>query len=52
MLINSAGINSYFDATTMTEEEWDRVFAVDLKGAWLLAKHVLPGMKQAGRGST
>ncbi len=51
VLVNNAGINSYFDATTMTEAEWDQVFAVDLKGAWLVAKHVLPGMKQARRGS-
>jgi len=51
VLVNNAGINTYFDATTMTEAEWDQVFAVDLKGAWLVAKHVLPGMKQAGRGS-
>jgi NAD(P)-dependent dehydrogenase (short-subunit alcohol dehydrogenase family) len=35
----------------MTEAEWDRVFAVDLKGAWLCAKHALPLMKRAGRGS-
>jgi len=51
VLVNNAGINTYFDATTMSEAEWDQVFAVDLKGAWLVAKHVLPGMKAAGRGS-
>lgn len=44
VLINNAGVNTYFDAAAMTEAEWDRVFAVDLKGAWLCAKHVLPGM--------
>jgi NAD(P)-dependent dehydrogenase (short-subunit alcohol dehydrogenase family) len=51
VLVNNAGINAYFDATEMTEAEWDRVFAVDLKGAWLCAKHVLRTMKRAGRGS-
>jgi NAD(P)-dependent dehydrogenase (short-subunit alcohol dehydrogenase family) len=51
VLVNNAGINAYFDATEMTEDEWDRVFAVDLKGAWLCAKHVLRAMKRAGRGS-
>ena len=35
----------------MTEAEWDRVFAVDLKGAWLCAKHALGAMKRARRGS-
>src|SRR5437773_900773 len=51
VLVNNAGVNAYFDATEMTEAEWDRVFAVDLKGAWLCAKHVLRAMKRAGRGS-
>jgi NAD(P)-dependent dehydrogenase (short-subunit alcohol dehydrogenase family) len=51
VLVNNAGINAYFDATTMTEAEWDRTFAVDLKGAWLCAKHALPPMTRAGRGS-
>jgi NAD(P)-dependent dehydrogenase (short-subunit alcohol dehydrogenase family) len=35
----------------MTEAQWDQVFAVDLKGAWLCAKHALRAMKRAGRGS-
>lgn len=51
VLINNAGRNSYADPVTMTEAEWDEVFAVDLKGAWLCAKHVLPSMIEAGRGS-
>ena len=51
VLVNNAGINAYFDATQMTEAEWDRVFAVDLKGAWLCAKHALRAMTRAGRGS-
>jgi NAD(P)-dependent dehydrogenase (short-subunit alcohol dehydrogenase family) len=51
VLVNNAGTNTYFDAVTMTEAEWDQVFAVDLKGAWLCCKHALPAMKTAGRGS-
>src|SRR3954451_11314206 len=51
ILVNNAGINAYFDAAAMTEAEWDQVFAIDLKGAWLCAKHALPAMKAAGRGS-
>ena len=39
---NNAGINAYFDAVAMTEEDWDSVFAVDLKAAWMLAKAALP----------
>jgi NAD(P)-dependent dehydrogenase (short-subunit alcohol dehydrogenase family) len=32
-------------------DQWDGVFAVDLKGAWLMARAVLPGMIAAGTGS-
>src|SRR5882672_6502864 len=51
ILVNNAGINAYFDATQMSEADWDRVFAVDLKGAWLCAKYALRPMTRAGRGS-
>ena len=51
ILVNNAGVNAYFDAVEMTEAQWDSVFAVDLKGAWLCAKHVLPAMKTKKRGS-
>src|SRR5437762_3191865 len=51
VLVNNAGVNAYFEATAMTEAEWDAVFAVDLKGAWLCCKHALPAMKRGGAGS-
>jgi NAD(P)-dependent dehydrogenase (short-subunit alcohol dehydrogenase family) len=51
VLVNNAGVNAYFDAATMTQAEWDSVFAVDLKGAWLCAKHVLVPMRRNRRGS-
>lgn len=50
-LVNNAGRNSYADPVTMTEQEWDAVFAVDLKAAWLAARAVLPGMIAARKGS-
>jgi NAD(P)-dependent dehydrogenase (short-subunit alcohol dehydrogenase family) len=43
-LVNNAGVNAYFDAVAMTEQDWDSVFAVDLKAAWMLAKAALPGL--------
>jgi NAD(P)-dependent dehydrogenase (short-subunit alcohol dehydrogenase family) len=43
-LANNAGINAYFDAVAMSEDDWDSVFAVDLKAAWMLAKAALPGL--------
>jgi NAD(P)-dependent dehydrogenase (short-subunit alcohol dehydrogenase family) len=51
ILVNNAGVNANHDAVRMTEDEWDRFFAVDLKAAWLGAKHVLPHMLRAGRGA-
>jgi len=51
VLVNNAGVNAYFDAAAMTAEQWDQVFAVDLKGAWLCAKHALPSMIASRRGS-
>ncbi len=50
-LVNNAGRNVYADPVAMTEEEWDDVFAVDLKAAWLAARAVLPAMKAAGKGA-
>jgi NAD(P)-dependent dehydrogenase (short-subunit alcohol dehydrogenase family) len=43
-LVNNAGVNAYFDAVTMTEDDWDSVFAVDLKAAWMLARAALSGL--------
>ena len=51
VLVNNAGVNAYFDAAAMTEAQWDAVFAVDLKGAWLCARRVLPAMVAAGSGA-
>jgi NAD(P)-dependent dehydrogenase (short-subunit alcohol dehydrogenase family) len=51
VLVNNAGVNAYFDAATMTEADWDSVFAVDLKGAWICVKHVLPFMREKRSGS-
>lgn len=51
ILVNNAGVNANFDATTMTEDEWDQFFAIDLKASWLTSKYVLPEMKERGSGS-
>ena len=50
-LVNNAGRNSYADPIAMTEAQWDDVFSVDLKSAWLVARAVLPEMIAARRGS-
>jgi len=51
VLVNNAGseLNRAYDA--MTEAEWERVLNTDLKGPWLLCKHIVPRMVAAGSGS-
>lgn len=51
VLVNNAGVNANFDATLMTEDDWDRFMGIDLKAAWLAAKHTIPHMVAAGGGS-
>lgn len=50
ILINNAGIIRRGTIETVTEEDWDRVLAVNLKGTFLCAKAVVPIMKQQGYG--
>ena len=50
-LVNNAGRNSYADPVTMTEQQWEDVFDVDLKAAWLTAREVLPDMIANKKGS-
>ena len=51
VLVNNAGINRDRMLHRMSEEEWDAVLAVDLKGPWNLMRHVAPLMRtrKAGR---
>ncbi|MBI3029219.1 MAG: 3-oxoacyl-ACP reductase FabG [Candidatus Rokubacteria bacterium] len=50
VLINNAGINRDAMAAKMTEEQWDQVLDVNLKGTFLCAQAVLPGMRERGWG--
>lgn len=52
ILINCAGITGA-DKTTdqLTEEEWDQVFAVDVKGVFFCTKHAVPLLRENGGGS-
>ena len=51
ILVNNAGKNFYYDATTMSDSEWNNAMDVDVKGAWLCCKHILPSMIAAKAGS-
>lgn len=50
ILVANAGINIRAEAETLTETDWDAVMNVNLKGAFLCAKAVMPGMRQRGWG--
>jgi NAD(P)-dependent dehydrogenase (short-subunit alcohol dehydrogenase family) len=52
VLHNNVGIGSGDgDITTLSQSTWNRIFAVNLTGAMLGCKHVLPIMRQNGTGS-
>lgn len=50
-LVNNAGRNANYDAAELTVAQWDAFMALDLRSAWLCARSVLPGMRDAGRGA-
>jgi len=52
VLVNNAGIAGTNKPThELSEAEWDRVQAVNVKGVFFCTKHVIPHMKRAGQGS-
>jgi len=46
ILVNVAGVAGQNPIETITEKEWDFVFAVNCKGTFFFIKHVVPMMKQ------
>lgn len=50
-LFNVAGINIHHDVEEMTDEEWDRLFDVNLKSVYRLSKCAIPDMRARGGGS-
>lgn len=51
VLVNNAGRNVYADPDTMTAQQWDDFFSLDLRAAFLCSRQVLPGMRARGTGS-
>src|SRR5436190_14263301 len=51
VLDNNVGIAEMGDVVEVSEAEWDRVFTVNLKSAFLTMKHVIPIMQKQGSGS-
>ena len=50
VLVNNAGIAGQKLFCETTPEEWDRMFAVNVRGMYLCARAVLPGMIRRGSG--
>lgn len=51
ILVNCAGILRWGSLLTQTQDDWDLVMNVNLKGTWLMSKAFVPLMGQRGGGS-
>ena len=51
VLVNNAGILIRKGIEDTTEEEWDRIMAINAKGVFLGTKCAIPAMREAGGGS-
>jgi len=51
ILVNNAGVQHYGSVTGTPEEEWDATLAVNLKSAYLCARHAIPSMQARGGGA-
>ena len=51
VLYNNAGIARLAPLTETTDEDFERLMAVNVKGVWLCMKYVIPEMIKAGGGS-
>ncbi|WP_018897702.1 SDR family oxidoreductase [Rhizobium sp. 2MFCol3.1] len=49
-LVNNAGVNVFSEPLETSDEEWNRCFDINLKGAWNCSKAVLPGLIDQGGG--
>jgi len=50
ILVNNAGITGHAPITSLTEEAWDRIMRVNLKGPFLVTKELVPDMLAANWG--
>jgi NAD(P)-dependent dehydrogenase (short-subunit alcohol dehydrogenase family) len=51
VLVNNAGTLSVTTVETISEEEWDRVMTVNIKGPFLMSRAALPEFRKAGGGA-
>lgn len=51
ILVNNAGINRPTDFDQVTEEDWDEILSVNLRGPFLCIQEALPALRRRGGGS-
>jgi NAD(P)-dependent dehydrogenase (short-subunit alcohol dehydrogenase family) len=51
VLVNNAGVHVDRTVADTTEEEWDRILGVNLKGVFLCSKAAIPQMRRQGGGN-
>lgn len=49
--VSNAGIQDYGDVVSTTEEAWDRLMGINLKGCFLVSKFAVPHMLKRGEGA-
>jgi NAD(P)-dependent dehydrogenase (short-subunit alcohol dehydrogenase family) len=49
-VVNNAAVDHTLSVEDLTVEQWDQVIGVNLRGPFLLAKAVLPAMREQGHG--
>ncbi len=51
ILVSNAGIQDYGDVVSTSEELWDKVLGINLKGCFLVSKYCVPHMLKKGSGA-
>lgn len=51
ILVNAAGVHGTGSVDSLDSTEWDRVVDINLKGTYLVSKHVVSGMMERERGN-
>lgn len=51
ILVNNAGVLLAGNAESLTDQQWQQTFDVNVRAVWLLSRAVLPHMRAAGGGS-
>jgi NAD(P)-dependent dehydrogenase (short-subunit alcohol dehydrogenase family) len=51
ILVTSAGIQRYGNVTATTDQGWDEVFAVNVKGVFLATRACMPYLRRSGSGA-